>query len=115
MFIVITITLIQLITYIVAGFVQDIFLLIADSQYHRMIQIDLTTEAGWMMPGSYKRSPFAVAYDPLHSKIYWTDTIDKVIKKSNLNGTQEEVVGLLDKRRCFLDTCVVSLIHQESK
>ena len=100
-------------TYIAVGFVQDNFLLIADSESHILLQVDLTRGTGWKIPGSYKKSPYAVAYDPRHSKVYWTDTLDKVIKKSNLNGTQEEVVRLLDTRRCFLGTCVVKLVHQK--
>jgi len=74
---------------------QDNFLLIADSRENGIFQIDLAARSAWKIPLSLQNNPIAVTYDPLDSKIYWTDVQDKFIKRANLNGTAEEVVNSL--------------------
>ncbi|KAK2173115.1 hypothetical protein NP493_903g01036 [Ridgeia piscesae] len=77
------------------GLVQDNFLLVTDSNEHGVVQIDLSAGNVWKVPLSQQSNPIALAYDPLHSKIYWTDVQDKLIKRSNLDGTNEESVNSL--------------------
>jgi len=70
-------------------------LLVTDSNEHGVLQIDLSAGNVWKVPLSQQSNPIALAYDPLHSKIYWTDVQDKLIKRSNLDGTNEESVNSL--------------------
>ncbi|KAI0216291.1 hypothetical protein LSAT2_031673 [Lamellibrachia satsuma] len=79
------------------GVVQDNFLLVTDSLSHGLFQIDLSAGSGLKIPLSQQTNPIAIAYDHMYSKIYWTDVQDKVIKRSNLDGTVEEVVKSLHK------------------
>ena len=83
---------------VVTGLVQDNFLLVVDSLEHGVFQIDLAAGSAWKIPLSLQSNPIAVAYDPLDSKIYWTDVMDKLVKRANLNGTAEEVVNSLHRR-----------------
>ena len=86
--------------------VQDNFLLVTDSFSHGLFQVDLSTGSGLKIPLSQHTNPIAIAYDPMYSKIYWTDVKDKVIKRSNLDGTVEEVVKSLHKGMC---PCAIKL------
>ena len=88
----------EIIVRVVIGLVPDNFLLVADSREHGIFQIDMSTGSAWKIPLSHQSNPIAVAYDPLDSKIYWTDVKDKVIKIASLNGTAEEVFISLHQR-----------------
>ncbi|KAI0216295.1 Low-density lipoprotein receptor-related protein 2 [Lamellibrachia satsuma] len=79
------------------GVVQDNFLLVTDSVNDGLFQVDLSTGSGLKIPLSQQTNPIAIGYDPMDSKIYWTDVQDKVIKRSNLDGSVEEVVKSLHK------------------
>ena len=84
----------------------DNFLLVADSVNHGLFQIDLSGATVWRIPLSFLVYPVAVAYDPLDSKVYWTDGLEKRIKRSNLDGTVEEVVYPLDSGTCSVNIAV---------
>ena len=79
--------------------VRDNFLLVTDSSRKAVFQIDLLKGSAWQIPLSRLNNPIAVMFDPVESKIYWTDVQDKVIKKSNLDGTQEQVIKTLNRRK----------------
>ena len=96
--------------------VQDNFLLVTDSVNDGLFQVDLSTGSGLKIPLSQQTNPIAIAYDPMDSKIYWTDVQDKVIKRSNLDGSVEEVVKSLHKGTCpciinlFVLCCVINIL-----
>ena len=77
----------------------DNFLLVTDSSKKAVYQIDLLAGSAWRIPLPRLTNPIAVVFDPVESKIYWTDVQDTVIKRSNLDGTQEEVVKSLHRRK----------------
>ena len=79
--------------------VQDNFLLVTDSRKKAVFQLDMLAGSAWKIPLPRLSSPIAVVFDPVESKIYWTDVHDKVIKRSNLDGTQEQVVKSLQSRK----------------
>ena len=83
--------------------VQDNFLIVTDSRLKAIFQIDLIAGSAWKIPLPRLNSPIAVVFDPVESKIYWTDVRDKVIKRSNLDGTQEQVVKTLHRRKYFTE------------
>ena len=83
----------------VSAMVRDNFLLVTDSRHKAIYQIDLLAGSAWKIPLPHVKNPVAVEFDPVESKIYWTDVSDKVIKRSNLDGTQEQVVKSLQSRK----------------
>ena len=93
----------------VSAMVQDNFLLVTDSRKKAIFQIDLIAGSAWKIPLARLNSPIAVVFDPVESKIYWTDVTDKVIKRSNLDGTQEQVVKSLQSRKYLTE----KLLYQE--
>ena len=83
--------------------VHDNFLLVTDSGKKGVFQIDLLAGSAWKIPLPRLNNPIAVVFDPVESKIYWTDVQDKVIKTSNLDGTQEQIVKTLHRRKYFTE------------
>ena len=82
--------------------VQDNFLLVADSGRKGLYKLDLSGGNARRISLSRQTNPIAVAYDPVESKIYWTDVADKHIKRSNLDGTHEELIKSLHSRKCSI-------------
>ena len=89
--------------------VQDNFLLIADSTKRGIFQIDLSAGSVWKIPLVRQKRPIAVAFDPLDSKIYWTDVREKLIQSSNLDGTSLKVVRSLHRSKYQADIPVYRL------
>ena len=89
------------------GQVYDYVLLVAESSSHGLFQIHVSAATVRRIPlSSNQPNPFAVTYDPWDSKIYWTDIDDKRIRKSNLDGSDEEVVYSLDSGTCSFKTSI---------
>ena len=84
--------------FTVSAMVEDNFVLVADSGKDALFQVDLLAGAAWKIPLPRQKAPTALGYDPVESKIYWTDVRDKVIKRSNLDGTYEQVIKSLHRR-----------------
>ena len=91
----------NIVVLLVPGMVQDNFLLITDSKEGGLFQVDISAETAWKIPVSHQSNPITVAFDPTDSKIYWTDVEAKVIKRCNLNGTDEELVKSLHPSKLF--------------
>ena len=58
-------------------------------------QMNMMTGEFHAIPLSGHDNPIAVDYDPLNKKVYWTDVATKVIKRANLNGSEEQLIKLL--------------------
>ena len=67
----------------------------ADTSDANLYQIDLSDGSSWKLPLRDVMHPVAVAYNPVDHKVYWTDPQADNIKRSHLNGTEEEVIALL--------------------
>ena len=91
--------------------VHDNFLLVTDSSKKAVFQIDLLAGSAWKIPLPRLTNPIAVVFDPVESKIYWTDVQDKVIKRSNLDGTQEQVIQLLHRRKYLTEIRLYKLFY----
>ena len=85
--------------FTLSAMVQDNFLIVADSGTDALFQVDLLKGTAWKIPVSRQKAPTALDYDPVELKIYWTDVRDKVIKRSNLDGTNEQVIKSLHRRK----------------
>jgi len=68
---------------------------VADTSDANLYQIDLSSGSTWKLPLRHVVYPVAVAYNPVDQKVYWTDLKADNIKRSHLNGTEEEVITLL--------------------
>ena len=53
------------------------------------------------IPLSGHDNPIAVDYDPIGRKVYWTDVASKIIKRANLNGSEEQLVKLFPEGMNF--------------
>ena len=95
----------------VSAMVQDNFLLVADSRKKAVYQIDLLAGSAWKIPLPRLNNPIAVVFDPVESKIYWTDVQDKVIKRSNLDGTQEQVIQSLHRGKYLTEIRLYQLFY----
>ena len=67
-----------------------------------MFQMSLLTGEFHAVPLSGHDNPIALDFDPVDRKLYWTDVAAKVIKRSDVNGSEEEIVRLLDDGK-YLD------------
>ena len=78
------------------GLVEDNFLLVVDTNNKSIHQIDLAGGSIWKIPLAEEMNyPVGVAFNPTDTKLYWTDLRGDVIKRSNLNGTDEETITSL--------------------
>ena len=102
------------ITSSVSAMVQDNFLLVTDSRKKAIFQIDLIAGSAWKIPLPRVNNPIAVVFDPVESKIYWTDVTDKVIKRSNLDGTQEKVVKALQDRKYLTEIYLIDVTNKNA-
>ena len=84
--------------FTVSAMVEDNFLLVADAEIGAFFQVDLLAGTAWKIPVSRQENPTALGYDPVESKVYWTDIRNHVIKRSNLDGTYEQVIKSLHTR-----------------
>ena len=75
--------------------VEDNFLIVVNSDDKSLYQIDLSDGSSWKLPLTEMVYPVAVAYNPVDARVYWTDVSADHIKRSFLNGTEEEVVAIL--------------------
>ena len=85
----------------------DYILLVSESSNHGLFQIHVSAATVKKIPlSTNQQNPFAVAYDPVDSKIYWTDIDDQRIGKSNLDGSDEEVVYSFDNGTCSFNISI---------
>ena len=70
--------------------VTDEFLLIADDK--ELYQVSLEKEFVWKIPLKKQANINSVAYDPVETRVYWTESTTAVIKRAFLNGTHEESI-----------------------
>ena len=77
------------------GLVEDNFLVVVDTDDKSLYQIDLSDGSSWKLPLTEMVYPVAVAYNPVDARVYWTDVNANVMKRTYLNGTEEEVVAIL--------------------
>lgn len=72
------------------------FILLPESYSHRIIRLDVGTISNYPIPMEGVFGPFAVDYDPLEDRIYWTDIDIKEIRTAFLNGTGSQTVRILE-------------------
>jgi len=77
------------------GLVEDNFLVVVDTDDKSLYQIDLSDGTSWKLPLTEMVYPVGVAYNPVDARVYWTDVRADNIKRTYLNGTEEEVVAIL--------------------
>ncbi|KAL4228575.1 hypothetical protein ACF0H5_011625 [Mactra antiquata] len=76
--------------------VTKIFLLVADQQYNKLLQIKQTVL--WEMwhlravPVQAIRQPYAIAYDPVDKKVYWTELESRTLSRSDIDGSNQEII-----------------------
>ncbi|KAK2161567.1 hypothetical protein NP493_1573g00015, partial [Ridgeia piscesae] len=75
--------------------VEDNFVLVVDTNNKAIRQIDLSNESVWTIPLPEMNYPVGIDFNPTDKKVYWTDLRGDVIKRSNLDGTSEEIVTSL--------------------
>lgn len=78
----------------------DNFLLFTDTYQKQIYQMSIMTGDFNAVPLSGHDNPIGVNYDPMERKIYWTDVSARVIKRSNINGSEEETVRHLNISEC---------------
>ncbi|XP_071812075.1 low-density lipoprotein receptor-related protein 6-like [Apostichopus japonicus] len=73
----------------------DPFILVGDSSLNRVIQIDAheSYSSYSALPLQDTMNPTGLAYDPREDKIYWTDGALDQVSRSNLDGTEQEVIA----------------------
>ena len=77
---------------VLSGFIDDNFLLFGTTERGGILyQLNLTSESMDKIQLKYPGIIQSVAYDPRENNVYFTD--GKRIKRRNLNGTNEEIVG----------------------
>ena len=77
------------------GLVEDNFLVVVNTDDKSLYQIDLSDGTSWKLPLTEMVYPVGVAYNPVDARVYWTDVRADNIKRTYLNGTEEEVVAIL--------------------
>ena len=92
------------------GLVEDNFVLVVDTNNKAIRQIDLSNESVWTIPLPEMNYPVGIDFNPTDKKVYWTDLRGDVIKRSNLDGTSEEIVkslhsGDVDCRLMYTGVC----------
>ena len=66
------------------------FLLIADDK--GLYQVSLDKEFVWNIPLKKHANIHSVAYDPVETRVYWTEPSPAVIKRAYINGSDEESI-----------------------
>ncbi|KAK7483333.1 hypothetical protein BaRGS_00025393, partial [Batillaria attramentaria] len=74
-----------------SGVVPQNFLLVADDFSGSLYRIDIKTGTNILIPLRLHR-PFAVDFDPLEERIYWTNAALGEIRSAYLNGSDQSVV-----------------------
>ena len=97
------------IIHLFSAMVQDNFLLIADSRKGGLFQLDLSAGSVWKIPLVRQKNPIAVVFDPVDSKIYWTDVQAKLIQRSNLDGTSLQIIQTLHRGKFLANIPVYRL------
>ncbi|CAK8681308.1 unnamed protein product [Clavelina lepadiformis] len=73
--------------------IEDDFALLMDAEHGRIFQVPLTDPSAFvLLPLTDVGVPQSVDYDEKTKKIYWADTAGSRIIRSNLNGTEQEVI-----------------------
>ena len=85
-------------------------MLVVDTNNKAIRQIDLSNESVWTIPLPEMNYPVGIDFNPTDKKVYWTDLRGDVIKRSNLDGTSEEIVtslhsGEMDPRQIHRWLC----------
>ncbi|XP_033637821.1 sushi, von Willebrand factor type A, EGF and pentraxin domain-containing protein 1-like [Asterias rubens] len=78
----------------IADILYDDFLLASDTYLHNIFQINLTDPdfgyAALQLDTRMVDNPVALAYDPMRAQVYWSDVIQKTIRRAFIfNGTQD--------------------------
>lgn len=75
-----------------AALVSNNFALVTDSYEKTIFQVDLSSDSHNFTAIALEglKNPIAVDYDPVDSKIYFTDVIAKRVVRANLDGTEME-------------------------
>lgn len=68
------------------------FFLIADATYGFIYKQNRLGDNYERIPISFIQRPVAVDYDPVESKVYYTDVVAQFIARINLDGTEEEII-----------------------
>lgn len=69
------------------------FMLVVDSRHNTVFQIVMTSPNKInALPLSDPGTPYAVEYDKLHKRVYWSDIASGEIRRSYLNGSLQERV-----------------------
>ncbi|KAI0239136.1 hypothetical protein LSAT2_010114 [Lamellibrachia satsuma] len=77
------------------GLTEDNFLVVADIGNKGLYLIDLSDGSSEAISLTAVTHPIAVAYNPVDTRVYWTDVKYDTIKRAYLNGTEEEGIALL--------------------
>ncbi|KAK7482464.1 hypothetical protein BaRGS_00026281, partial [Batillaria attramentaria] len=70
-----------------SGVFNDSFFLLTDSRQRSVFHIDYDTFSSIEIPLSTVYTPFAVDYDPVDGRVYWTDFRTRDIRSALLNGS----------------------------
>ncbi|KAL4219354.1 scavenger receptor [Mactra antiquata] len=73
----------------------DNFVLFTDTTNSSIFRMDLRTQSYVQVPLSHSDNPFAIDYDPVEGRIYWTDVGLKQIRTASINGNMESTVRIL--------------------
>lgn len=71
------------------------FILVGDSSLNKIIQVDAheSYSSYSALPLDDTMNPLGIAYDPQENKIYWTDGALDQVSRSNLDGSEQEVIA----------------------
>ena len=89
----------------------DNFLLFTDSGLRTIFQMDVTdsTFPFTALPIEDLGYPFALTFDSVERKIYWSDIAKQTINRANLDGTErEEILGPYNGIQGNIDLDLVS-------
>ena len=70
-------------------------LLFVDGKQGEMFQMDVTDYSLHAIPVINLRGPVAIDLDPEYGLIFWTDVVDRTIKRSSWNGDNQIVIKYL--------------------
>ena len=76
--------------------VNDNFILVTDTYMHGIYQLDLTKHSQKVsalpLLDSVGTAPLGIGYDPVETKVYWSDAQENIIYRASLYGEMKEVV-----------------------
>ncbi|XP_078695025.1 prolow-density lipoprotein receptor-related protein 1-like [Branchiostoma floridae x Branchiostoma belcheri] len=94
------------------------FLLVADNYLDSILQINVTSGSNATLPMGDPRWPLSLDYDPNTDYVYWSDRLDRHIKRARRDGSGMETIvttGLISTYGLAIDHAAGNLYWTDSR